>query len=433
MEAAQRFVAVVLLWALRAVPGWAGETSAPKTIEELETAIRSVLTETKTPGAGVALVTRDRAAWVAGLGKADVASGREATADTLFRIGSVSKTFVALSILMLEEEGRLRLEDPVRHHLPDVAENPWEGTDPVRIVDLLAHTSGFDDLRFSEYALEDPRIGLAEALAYRPDQGIGYAFMINSGNGDAAERIQALVEGHLTHALAKPEPPPRADAAAAAQAFGGYYRLDNPRVELMRFVVRLLVVARVTVDGSTLTIEPLLGKREEYLAVGQRRYRRTSREPQPAASLALASALGLWPERGLALASLLLMASAPLFALVWVPRKLLGGLRGVRHLHVRVVPLLSVLCLAAALALLAAAGADPIQRLGKPTAYSVGFCAATIAFALTAVVGLALALAAPAGEMNRWARRHVIAVATACALVAAYLLRFGIIGLRTWT
>ena len=54
-------------------------------------------------------------------------------------------------------------------------------------------------------------------------------------------------------------------------------------------------------------------------------------------------------------------------------------MRGVRHLHVRVVPLLSVLCLAGAVALFVAAGADPIPRLGKPTVHSVGFYVLTLA------------------------------------------------------
>ena len=47
--------------------------------------------------------------------------------------------FVALSILKLEEQGKLNLEDEVAFHVPDAAfENRWEDTDPVRIVHLLA-------------------------------------------------------------------------------------------------------------------------------------------------------------------------------------------------------------------------------------------------------------------------------------------------------
>ncbi len=95
-------------------------------------------------------------------------SGRDATGDTLFRIGSISKMFVSLSVLMLQEQGQLALDDLVRSRIPDVAfENPWEQTDPVRIVHLLEHTTGFDDLTFREYA-HGRLVTLKEGLDYEP-------------------------------------------------------------------------------------------------------------------------------------------------------------------------------------------------------------------------------------------------------------------------
>jgi len=64
---------------------------------------------------------------VTGLGIADVASKRPVTADTLFRIGSTSKAFASLSILLLTDQGKLSLEDPVHKLAPDVwFNNPWE-------------------------------------------------------------------------------------------------------------------------------------------------------------------------------------------------------------------------------------------------------------------------------------------------------------------
>src|ERR1017187_7188861 len=101
--------------------------SRPKSIPELQAAIETVLKETKTPGAAIAIVSRDKAEWVAGLGKADVAANQPVTADTLFRIGSVSKSFAALAALQLQEEGKLKLTDTVRQWVPEVAfVNPWE-------------------------------------------------------------------------------------------------------------------------------------------------------------------------------------------------------------------------------------------------------------------------------------------------------------------
>jgi CubicO group peptidase (beta-lactamase class C family) len=138
----------------------------PQTIPQLRLAIETVLKETKTPGVGIAIVSRDNTEWVAGIGKADVAANLPATADTLFRIGSVSKGFAALSALQLQE-GKLKLTDTVRQWVPDVGfVNPWESNDPVRLANLMEHTSGFDNADPPDNALDDQTpISLKDALA----------------------------------------------------------------------------------------------------------------------------------------------------------------------------------------------------------------------------------------------------------------------------
>src|ERR1035438_6346083 len=64
---------------------------APRTLAEPTAALAQALTETKPPAAGIALVPRHQIMLADGIGKADVGDGRPADADTLFRIGSVSK------------------------------------------------------------------------------------------------------------------------------------------------------------------------------------------------------------------------------------------------------------------------------------------------------------------------------------------------------
>ena len=117
------------------------EEEKPKpaqSIPELQQQLEKILKDTHTPGVSVAIVRRDGPEWIAGLGVADVASGRANTADTLFRIGSTSKAFSSLSILLLKDQGKLTLQDPVHKLLPDVFfENRWEATDPIRVVNLL--------------------------------------------------------------------------------------------------------------------------------------------------------------------------------------------------------------------------------------------------------------------------------------------------------
>ena len=74
-------------------------------------------------------------------GIASAESGQPITAQTTFNLGSAAKPFTAIAVLLLEEQGRLSLDDDVRRYVPEL---PDDGT-PIRIRDLLQHTSGLRD------------------------------------------------------------------------------------------------------------------------------------------------------------------------------------------------------------------------------------------------------------------------------------------------
>src|SRR6202795_1271458 len=128
-----------------------GDLPHPKTLQELQQAMKDVLNKEHVPGAGVALVANGEALWCGGIGDADIAAKRAATCDTEFRVGSISKTFVALSLLKLQEEGKINLYARLQDVAPELPfKNRWEAPHPVRIVNLLEHTAGFDDMEPSE-------------------------------------------------------------------------------------------------------------------------------------------------------------------------------------------------------------------------------------------------------------------------------------------
>jgi CubicO group peptidase (beta-lactamase class C family) len=168
-------------------------------LEELELAIEATLGKTGTPGAGIALVSRDEVLWVGGIGIADRATGRTVDADTVFRVGSISKSFVSLAALRLQEHGRLSLQDKVRELVPEIEfANPWEEKNPVRLVHLLEHTAGFDDWHLGESAHGDPSLSLRDALDYHPHSravrwkpGTHFSYS-NSGPAVAAYAIQKV-------------------------------------------------------------------------------------------------------------------------------------------------------------------------------------------------------------------------------------------------
>ena len=119
--------------------------------------MKDVLDKEHVPGAGVALIANGELLWCGGIGKADLATNRDVTCDTEFRVGSISKTFVALALLKLQEEGKINLYARLQDVAPEIpVKNNWEATRPVRVVNLLEHTAGFDDMEFSEvYNLHD--------------------------------------------------------------------------------------------------------------------------------------------------------------------------------------------------------------------------------------------------------------------------------------
>lgn len=144
--------------------------SEPKTLAELKAAIQKILRETNTPGAGVALVSGDKTIWLEGLGKADVENNIAANENTMFRLGSVSKVYVALAILKLQEEGRLTLKDKIKDIIPEIEfDNPWEDSSPIRIENLLEHTAGWSYWHYAELGSDNPKpLTLREALDVYP-------------------------------------------------------------------------------------------------------------------------------------------------------------------------------------------------------------------------------------------------------------------------
>jgi CubicO group peptidase (beta-lactamase class C family) len=199
-----KFTTSALVVCLLASGCWAQakKDDAPKpaqSIAELRQQLEKILAETHTPGLSVAIVHRDGPEWVAGLGISDVATHHATTDETLFRIGSTSKAFASLSILKLVNEGKLSFQDPVRKLVPEIwFENRWEATDPVRVVDLLEHTTGWDDMHLPEYAKDAKGMSLREGLDYyhhsrisrwRPRTRMSYC---NSGPPVAAYIVEKI-------------------------------------------------------------------------------------------------------------------------------------------------------------------------------------------------------------------------------------------------
>jgi CubicO group peptidase (beta-lactamase class C family) len=101
------------------------------------------------PGASVA-VFRDGAIDTAASGVLNLDTGVEATTDSLFQIGSITKVWTTTVVMGLVEEGRIELDAPVRRYLPDFAVLEDDVAERVTIRHLLTHSSGIDGDNFSD-------------------------------------------------------------------------------------------------------------------------------------------------------------------------------------------------------------------------------------------------------------------------------------------
>ena len=98
---------------------------------------------THTPGCAVGLSEHGAVALRAGYGMADLERATPVTADTVFESGSVAKQFTAMALLLLAQQGKISLDDPLSKYLPEL---PDYGA-PLTIRHVLSHVSGLREWR----------------------------------------------------------------------------------------------------------------------------------------------------------------------------------------------------------------------------------------------------------------------------------------------
>lgn len=120
--------------------------------------VRDSLVQDHIVGATVAIVQDGKILLKKGYGAADLSPWRPVDPDrTLFRLGSVSKTFTWLIVLKEAEAGRLRLDAPVNLFLPEAVHVRDQGfTSPVTLRNLMSHSSGFEDRALGHLFERDP-------------------------------------------------------------------------------------------------------------------------------------------------------------------------------------------------------------------------------------------------------------------------------------
>lgn len=161
--------------------------------------VKQVKRENNIAGLGLVIVDRKNTLYKTYSGIANREQNRPVNNDTVFRIGSITKTFTSLAILHLVEQGKIALNDNVSKHvkvLPFV--NTYGATTPIQVAHLLEHTAGFRDMTQKEFDFKQPNWTLGQSLNYDPISRITnwepnkYFSYSNSGAGIASLVIEQI-------------------------------------------------------------------------------------------------------------------------------------------------------------------------------------------------------------------------------------------------
>jgi D-alanyl-D-alanine carboxypeptidase len=131
-------------------------SAAAQTVDAIDAELRgridriaaAVLEQTGVPSASVAVVKGGKLVYTHAYGKARLEPPAAATPAMRYSIGSISKQFTAAAILMLQEEGKLSLDDAVGKYVPGLTRG-----DEVTIREILSHTSGYQDYWPEDYVM----------------------------------------------------------------------------------------------------------------------------------------------------------------------------------------------------------------------------------------------------------------------------------------
>ena len=153
-------------------------------------AIRASMEETQTPGAAVGILY-DGEEQVAGFGVTSLENPLEVTPDTLFQIGSITKTFTGTAAMRLVERGELDLDAPVRTYLPGLTLSDEGVAASVTMRHLLTHTGGWIGDHFDDFGDGDDALArICDSMSALPQlTPVGEVWSYNNAGFYLAGRV----------------------------------------------------------------------------------------------------------------------------------------------------------------------------------------------------------------------------------------------------
>lgn len=166
-----------------------------KRLAGIEKELEKVLADQKVAGYSVAVVYKDKVLYTKGFGYRDFENKKPVTPNTLFAIGSSSKAFTAAILGQLEKEGKLKLDDLARTHLPELEFKYDYMNTGITIRDMMCHRTGLSRFDYSWYLFNTSnRDSMIQRIKYmEPNAKLRQKFQYNNfmflAQGMIAEKI----------------------------------------------------------------------------------------------------------------------------------------------------------------------------------------------------------------------------------------------------
>ncbi len=170
---------------------------SPETLlSSLEETIQALMQKTQVPGVVVGIFTQGQEHTI-GLGLTSIENPLEVDAETLFQVGSTTKVITATAALRLVERGKLELDQPVRHYLPDLHLGSSEVTTHVTLRHLLTHTGGWEGDYFEDLGPGNDALAayVANLTSLRQITPLGAAWSYNNTGFSITGRLIEVVTG----------------------------------------------------------------------------------------------------------------------------------------------------------------------------------------------------------------------------------------------
>ena len=157
------------------------EEHIQKIIDQADEFLHGQFNQHAAGGLAVGIVHRGELVYARGLGWADYATRRPVTPDTSFRIGSISKTFTAIGIMQLWEQGKIDIDAPVNDYLKSYRfGHPDPSAPPITIRHIFTHRTGLGDIRSWRELLPGQPISIAAEKGQIPPLNEFYSEGLNT-------------------------------------------------------------------------------------------------------------------------------------------------------------------------------------------------------------------------------------------------------------